>query len=101
MSLEEQINKQHLNIKIYTLHFLKHDKPFEYMRRLAIQGYQQHNVSSKESFWYGVNSCLDWYNSNKKHDKDLSTEFYALTNGAKQVLRYVYGHKKNADNKKY
>jgi len=76
-------------IKKGTLKFLKQHRPFQYMYNLSHLGYQNHKVSSKESFNYGVNYSLDWYNYYKKDNSDLKTEFYALSQGAKAITRYI------------
>lgn len=94
MSLEDNINKYHLDIKIYTLHFMKIGKPFEYMKRLARVGNYDYGVSSKESFEAGLEANFKWYKKHKKETDHMKTQFYALKQGAEEIIKYVDNHRK-------
>lgn len=91
-SLEEQIANSHGEIKYYTLGYMRSGVPFRYMRNLSHYGESMYNVPAGLSFEYGLNKCLDYYNANKRHDNDMSTEFYALKKGAEEIIRYCYNN---------
>jgi len=99
-SLEQKIQKQFSNTKKQTLFYLKQEAPFEYMMKLSKAGEKLYNIPVNDSFWYGVNKSLDWYNEHKKYSNNLSTEFYALKQGAEWILRYCYYNQKEEGHKK-
>lgn len=82
--------EQHKLCKEQTMIWLRAGKPFQFIHNLAKSGRKLYGVDPSKSYWYGINTALDWYNANKKHNLDMSAEFYALKKGAEAVLDYVY-----------
>lgn len=88
--LETRIYSLAPKIKESTLKAMMISKPFQYMINLAKVGEETYGVPANESFWYGCNKSLDWYNNHKKYSNNLGTEFYALKQGAEHLMRYCY-----------
>lgn len=88
--LETRIGEQHKDLKLQNIRCVVLGKPFQYMINLSKVGERRYNVRARDSFWYGVDKSLDWYNTHKKHDYDLSTEVYALKQGCEHILRYIF-----------
>lgn len=88
--LEKRIIELSPQIKSATLRAIRIGKPFQYMINLSKVGDRDYGVPFKDSFWFGVDKSLDWFNAHKKYSNNLSTEFYALKQGAEWIMRYCY-----------
>lgn len=89
--LEKTIMEQSPLIKDSTLKCMRAGYPFQYMINLSKVGATDYDVPAYDSFWFGVDKSLDWYNAHKRYSGDnLQTEFYALKQGAEWMLRYIF-----------
>lgn len=91
-SLEEEISKAHNEIKHYTLQCLLRKQPFTYMNNLAYYGEKYYETPQKDSFQYGLNVALDYYNNS---NKTYASKFYSLKKGAEGILRYCWENYNN------
>ena len=94
--LEERINQTEQFIKQGVMKGIAHNKPFEYMANLSITGYNNYNVDDGESFYYGVDRALDYYNTFK--DEKPTAVFDSLVHGSRCILRYIYHRASLNDN---